>query len=25
VWKGLELLGSPPVLPGLGAVFEARR
>jgi maleate cis-trans isomerase len=25
VWKGLELLGSPPMLPGLGALFEARR
>ena len=25
VWKGLELLGAPPTLPGLGTLFEARR
>jgi maleate cis-trans isomerase len=25
VWKGLQLLGPVPALPGLGALFEARR
>jgi maleate cis-trans isomerase len=25
VWKGLDLLGPVPELPGLGALFEGRR
>ena len=25
VWKGLELLGPVPELPGLGALFRGRR